>query len=243
MKHSLLASLPALGAAFAYCCVAGSCTTTPQADTHAGPASSRPSGQAVLRVVQINHGPDARFETCLPPACPSVTPKTLGPGNHAIAPHQSAARTAAATPIATPGDWPAHVNRPEPEPAPRPAQPVPAPSTIRELAVTFAFGSATLTATARASIDEAVTEPGVVRLAIRGRTDSTGPAALNQALAASRARAVEAHLQRAHPRLAELARTVDASGACCYVATNDTAEGRARNRRVEIDIERTTDDP
>jgi outer membrane protein OmpA-like peptidoglycan-associated protein len=43
--------------------------------------------------------------------------------------------------------------------------------------------------------------------------------------------------------LAGLVSTVDATGACCYVASNDTPDGRARNRRVEIDIERTTDDP
>ena len=35
---------------------------------------------------------------------------------------------------------------------------------------------------------------------------------------------------------------VDGRGICCYAAENDTPEGRARNRRVEIAFERVPTD-
>lgn len=243
MKHPTRDALPALGAALASCCLAGSCMTPPPRDSSVGPTGSRPSEQALTRIAQLNHGREARFAICLPPACPVVTPKTRGHGDHAIAAPRLGERSAAVDPIVVPADSPVHVVRPTSAPARRPGNPVLTPSSITELAVTFGSGSATLDAAARASIDLAVKEPGVVRLAIRGRTDNTGPAAVNQALASARALAVEAYVQRAHPGLTGLARTVDATGACCYVASNETPEGRARNRRVEIDIERTSDQP
>ena len=242
MKHDTRRSLPALAAALAACCLAVSCTAPPQREGVAGPTRSRPSEQAARHIAQLNHGREARYATCLPPACPVLTPKTLGHGDHTFAAPRQGQRPAVMNTIAASADRPAHSAGSALAPARLPEQPVSQPSSITELSVTFASGSTSLTAAARASIDLAVKEPGVVRLAIRGRTDSTGPSAVNQALASARARAVEAYLQRAHPRLTGLARTVEATGACCYVASNETPEGRARNRRVEIDIERTTDD-
>lgn len=73
---------------------------------------------------------------------------------------------------------------------------------------------------------------------IRGRTDELGSAALNDVLARNRALAVRDYLRA--QRLPE-ATTIrlSAKGACCYVAGNDTAEGRAANRRVEIEYRPT----
>lgn len=73
------------------------------------------------------------------------------------------------------------------------------------------------------------------RIRIEGHTDSSGGAAINQALSLRRAQAV---------RDALVAKGVDASrievagvGSAQPVAPNSTAEGRARNRRVEVILE------
>ncbi len=108
--------------------------------------------------------------------------------------------------------------------------------------VHFAFGNATLSPTARALIDEAAeAAPTSRRVAISGRTDSAGPPQFNQTLALARAEAVREHLRARHPSLAP-ALTVLAEGACCYAASNDTASGRAMNRRVEVVFERDAED-
>jgi outer membrane protein OmpA-like peptidoglycan-associated protein len=114
-----------------------------------------------------------------------------------------------------------------------------AASASMQVVVHFAFGNAMLSPTARALIDEAA--PAARRVAISGRTDSVGPPQVNQALALARAEAVREHLRARHPRLAP-ALTVQAEGACCYAAPNDTASGRALNRRVEVVFERDAED-
>jgi outer membrane protein OmpA-like peptidoglycan-associated protein len=102
----------------------------------------------------------------------------------------------------------------------------------------FAPGRADLTAEAAPRLDEAAafigTAPGR-RARIEGHTDSRGSANLNQALSQQRAEAV---------RDALVARGVEASrlvavgrGSDRPVATNETPEGRASNRRVEIILE------
>ena len=106
----------------------------------------------------------------------------------------------------------------------------------------FAFGDASLTAAARAQIDEvAGSLPSASRIAISGRTDSVGSPQSNQTLAVARANAVRDHLRNRHPHLAP-AVTLEAQGACCFAAPNDTPQGRALNRRVEIVFERDSED-
>ena len=92
-----------------------------------------------------------------------------------------------------------------------------------------------LTAAAREQI--AVVVPDARRsraIDIRGRTDELGSVALNEVLARNRALAVRDYL-----RAQELPEAVNIrltfKGACCYVADNATKEGRAANRRVEIE--------
>lgn len=244
MKRPTHRSLAALGSALAACCLAGSCSTTSQHGGGVRLANNHRAQQSAHRIAQLDHGREPRFTTCDPSACPAVTPKTIGHGGRTVAPRRPAELVAAANPIAWPEDKRLHASGPAPA-STRPLERDPrrTSSSITELVVPFASGSATLTAAARLAIDQALKEPAVVRLAIRGRTDSTGPLAVNEALASDRARSVQTYLRNAHPRLAALPSTVDATGACCYVATNATPEGRARNRRVEIDIERTSDDP
>ncbi|WP_367172284.1 OmpA family protein [Aquabacterium sp.] len=71
------------------------------------------------------------------------------------------------------------------------------------------------------------------RVLIVGRTDNVGPDAPNQAIALARADAVRDHIKRISPSHPNDIR-IDARGLCCYIANNDTPEGRARNRRVEV---------
>ena len=49
----------------------------------------------------------------------------------------------------------------------------------------------------------------------------------------ARALTVRAHLRRTRPALPATL-TVQARGACCFIASNDTVAGRAQNRRVEV---------
>ena len=69
---------------------------------------------------------------------------------------------------------------------------------------------------------------------IRGRTDELGSASLNDVLARNRALAVRDYLRALHLSEQTTIR-MSAKGACCYVADNETREGRAANRRVEIE--------
>jgi putative exosortase-associated protein (TIGR04073 family) len=101
----------------------------------------------------------------------------------------------------------------------------------------FAFDSANLTPAAAAHFREAarvLRENPDASIVIAGYTDSTGDSGYNQELSLRRAEAVRAVLVRegvAAERV-ELAGFGDASP----VASNDTREGRASNRRVELQL-------
>jgi outer membrane protein OmpA-like peptidoglycan-associated protein len=72
------------------------------------------------------------------------------------------------------------------------------------------------------------------RVIIKGHTDSTGDGRFNQTLSEQRAESVRALLIAegvAHDRISAIG-----FGAQMPVATNNTPEGRDRNRRVEIEI-------
>ncbi len=179
----------------------------------------------------------------MPPMCPAVTPKTLQLQPQLTSQKSLPLNTAESL---TTGDALAPAVG---DTVPTEAALVKAgasqtdwPST-RQVVVRFAFGDATLSPAARALIDEAA-KPLVSarRIAITGRTDSVGPQQNNQWLATARANAVRDHLRARHPHLAA-AVTLEAQGACCFVASNETPQGRAMNRRVEIVFERDAGDP
>lgn len=90
--------------------------------------------------------------------------------------------------------------------------------------------TALLDLTARAATDC----PG--RLRIEGHTDDTGSAAINDALSQRRAEAVRAALIQRGVSPSRL--TAVGFGSTRPVGDNDTDEGRALNRRIEIHIER-----
>jgi outer membrane protein OmpA-like peptidoglycan-associated protein len=101
--------------------------------------------------------------------------------------------------------------------------------------VNFEFNKAALTEEARAILDSAVAtleRNPHVRVEIVGHTDSVGSDSYNQGLSERRANAVQTYLSSkgvAANRMAASAR-----GESEPIATNDTAEGRAKNRRVTL---------
>lgn len=108
-------------------------------------------------------------------------------------------------------------------------------ATLTLLGVNFVTGSAELTPTSMAVLEEVarslVAYPEV-RIEVRGHTDSSGSAEVNRKLSQERADSVRNALM-------SLGVTGDRMTAVGYgedypIATNETKEGRAANRRVEI---------
>lgn len=112
---------------------------------------------------------------------------------------------------------------------------LPAPDDLRTT-ILFANDQATLDAEAVRRLDALLgAMPTAAHLRITGYTDSTGSQDVNDRIAHARTDATAAYLRRqaaVPPDRTE----IHARGRCCYVAPNRTAEGRARNRRVEIAI-------
>jgi len=105
--------------------------------------------------------------------------------------------------------------------------------------VLFDSGSSTLKAAAQPTIDKVAKLTRLIRrdrIRIAGHTDNVGPPAENRKLSLDRAQAVRDALVAANAELG--GRTdIDGKGETEPVATNGTAEGRAQNRRVEIELQ------
>jgi len=208
----------------------------------AGPSSSvspapAAAGMGAARIAQSGFGGDARFALCQPPACPRPSAKSLpAPASTPVAvepsPSPSPAQRAqdALTPTPTVSHRPPPASASEAIEDPLPLQVV----------VHFGFGRSDLDTAGRDALDLAAAQPlPIRRVLIAGRTDSIGPPASNQALAQARAEAVERYLTARLSRLlAGAEMRVQSQGACCYAAGNDSASGRAANRRVEVIFER-----
>jgi outer membrane protein OmpA-like peptidoglycan-associated protein len=113
---------------------------------------------------------------------------------------------------------------------------------VRRVTVNFAFDSADIPADARLALDGVTADllANVNYMALlTGYTDATGDEQYNVGLAQRRAAAVQLYLaQRLGSDFVRLA-TIG-FGAVQPVASNDTAEGRARNRRTEVIVVRPT---
>jgi len=121
-----------------------------------------------------------------------------------------------------------------------PSEPAPTPTIdtreFSELAL-FEIGSSSLTDEGRAvmgQLFDALNEfKGITAFRVTGHTDSTGSEAFNQALSEQRAATVAAEISSQYPG-AQI--EVVGLGESSPVASNDTAQGRQQNRRVEIDV-------
>jgi outer membrane protein OmpA-like peptidoglycan-associated protein len=104
--------------------------------------------------------------------------------------------------------------------------------------ILFDFDSSVLRANARANLNELATSLGDmsddVELLIAGHTDSVGTEDYNFALSERRAQAAADHLITRGIPPAKI--NITGLGETEPVASNDTAEGRQLNRRVEIAI-------
>ena len=187
---------------------------------------------ARLAIAQIQYGNSAPFQVCVGDACPKPTNKTLASATQRST--TDAVVVPAEPPIAAPSLMPAatfvqaEASKPTLEPRPK------------TVMITFASGAAMLTPAARKALDAVAPEARAAEtIEIRGRTDELGSTSLNDVLAQNRALAVRDYLRQKQLPEQTLIR-VSFKGACCYVAANDTAEGRAANRRVEIEIKQRT---
>ena len=112
--------------------------------------------------------------------------------------------------------------------------------------VLFDFNKATLKPGAREKLSKLagilLAYPGAYRIEIEGHTDAVGSEEYNLKLSEDRARSVRDYIASAGIA-AERIIAVRGFGKASPVATNDTAEGRQMNRRVEIVISDTETPP
>lgn len=104
-------------------------------------------------------------------------------------------------------------------------------------AITFGSDSSELSSQIHAPLDGVIKVLGEypdTLVNIAGYTDSTGAAAYNQRLSELRAQAVGNYLARGGVNFNRL--IMQGYGASNYVASNDTPEGRAQNRRVTVTL-------
>jgi OOP family OmpA-OmpF porin len=127
------------------------------------------------------------------------------------------------------------------------AAPAPAPAGVSQSKITlqadtlYDFDKATLKPEGKATLDKIARDLGKIKLEVIiavGNTDSVGTDAYNMALGQRRAQSVKAYL---------VSKGVDGSriyteskGKSNPVASNATAEGRAKNRRTDIEVVGTT---
>ena len=129
-----------------------------------------------------------------------------------------------------------------PAPAAKPA-PAPAPAPAVATKVTYAadaffdFDKSVLKAEGKAKLDDLVSKVKGINLEVIiavGHTDSVGSDAYNQKLSVRRAEAVKAYL--VSKGIEKNRVYTEGKGEKQPVADNKTAEGRAKNRRVEIEV-------
>ena len=123
-------------------------------------------------------------------------------------------------------------------PPPPPPPPAPAPVAKKKIVlrgVNFDFDKATLQPQGKPILDEAariLKENPSVNVQVQGYTDSIGTDAYNLKLSDRRAATVQSYLAGQGVSASRL--TMKGFGESNPVATNDTADGRAQNRRVEL---------
>lgn len=148
----------------------------------------------------------------------------------------------ALVPPPPPAPAPAPAAAPTPAPAPA-ARPAPAPQPPAATKVTYAadaffdFDKAVLKPEGRAKLDDLVGKVKDINLEVViavGHTDAIGSDSYNQRLSVRRAEAVKAYL--VSKGIEKNRVYTEGKGEKQPVADNKTSEGRAKNRRVEIEV-------
>ncbi|NCV89195.1 MAG: OmpA family protein [Betaproteobacteria bacterium] len=135
------------------------------------------------------------------------------------------------------------VPKPAAAPAPAPAPAAPPPAAPMSEKVTFAadtffdFDKSVLKPAGKSMLDDLVGKIGMMSLEVViavGHTDSVGSNQYNQKLGARRAAAVKAYL--VSKGVAANRIYTESKGETDPIASNKTAEGRSKNRRVEVEV-------
>lgn len=136
-------------------------------------------------------------------------------------------------PVAKPAPAPKAAPAPAPAPAPKAA-----PAKVSYAAdAFFDFDKAVVKPEGKQRLDALVEKLQAVDLEVLvavGHTDATGPDAYNQKLSERRAAAVKAYL--VSKGVDEKRIYTEGKGEASPVATNSTRAGRAKNRRVEVEV-------
>lgn len=232
MMQIPLNAVARIGLLAAMALLASSCTVPPRQENQPGHLRQVNRASLVHKLTQIDFGGSASYAACLEPACPAVTRKTLARIEPAAAPAAE-----------NPGTPPTSDAPPTDMPALRLATTLQTPPGPHRAIVRFASGSATLSSSEKARLDRAMAgAPETGEVVITGYTDSTGSLRANQRLAQARAHAVHDHLRARLPaHQATLA--LGAQAACCFLAANDTHQGRQQNRRVEVVLRASREAP
>jgi OOP family OmpA-OmpF porin len=169
------------------------------------------------------------------------TPATAAVGCDGALVRAAVVAAPAPAPVAPPAVIPAPPPPPPPAPAPAPAI---ASKVTYAADAFFDFDKSVLKPEGRAKLDDLVGKIQGINLEVIiavGHTDSVGTDAYNQRLSVRRAEAVKAYLVS---KGIERNRVyTEGKGEKQPVADNKTAEGRAKNRRVEIEVVGTRANP
>jgi OOP family OmpA-OmpF porin len=152
------------------------------------------------------------------------TPATAAPG---------CGGPVAAEPKAAPAAAPA----PAPAPAPAAAPAAAATKVTYAADAFFDFDKAVVKPAGKAKLDDLISKVKAINLEVIiavGHTDSVGSEAYNQKLSVRRAEAVKAYLVTKGIEKNRI--YTEGKGEKQPVASNKTAEGRTKNRRVEIEV-------
>ena len=153
-----------------------------------------------------------------------------------------AAGCATQEPPKPPPPPPAPAPAPAPTPAPKPPEPKPAPKPVAEK-VTFAadvlfdFDKSVIKPEGKSKLDDLSNQIRGINLEVViaiGHTDSIGTDEYNQKLSVRRAESVKAYLVSKGVEPNRI--YTEGKGEKQPVASNKTAEGRAKNRRTEIEV-------
>ena len=139
---------------------------------------------------------------------------------------------------APPAPPPAAAPAPAPAPAVVPVPPAPVSEKVTFAAdAFFDFDKSVLKPEAKAKLDDLVSKTGGINLEVIiavGHTDSVGTDVYNQKLSVQRSEAVKAYLVSKNVEKNRV--YTEGKGEKQPVADNKTTEGRAKNRRVEIEV-------
>ena len=156
------------------------------------------------------------------------TPATAAPGCDG----------ALVAPTAAPAPAPAAAPAPAPAPAPAASAPAVAATKVTYAAdAFFDFDKSVLKPEGKAKLDDLVSKVKGINLEVIiavGHTDSVGSDAYNQKLSVRRSEAVKAYL--VSKGIEKNRVYTEGKGEKQPVADNKTADGRAKNRRVEIEV-------